>query len=250
MANDSRLSPELRRWRWMVWSEDGPPGPAKRSILQVLFDFLASSPEREIFPSVETIAVKSGITKKHVIRHLAELEADGWISRKVRGSSGQGWKRHAYELHWPRGFSPKADEWLSEVERKRLDARDEHRMSEGWQPEDETEARRRAAKGDTAAEAWLEEEERKMQAEVVERAELERRRERARLQRQLEQVPDEVDPVAWREYVEYRNRVDPMSDDAARQAAGRLWRLDPEEARQRVRSVIKRGGYGLPARYR
>ena len=160
MSNKSKLTLEHHRWRWLVWSEDGPPGTAKRAILQVLFDFYATSKQGEIFPSVEKIASKIDLTKKHVIRHLAELEELGWITRKQRiRNGGQGWKRNEYKLKFPHGFDPKKDEWLINANRKRIDARDEYRMDEGWQPDDEKEARRRAEKGDEKAQEWLDDRE-------------------------------------------------------------------------------------------
>lgn len=230
----AEITPELRRWRRLIWSKDGPAGAAKRGILQVLFDYFASSKTAEIFPSVETIAEKTGIASKNAIRHLADLEAGGWLKRSTRGRSGQGWRRYQYELCFPPHFDAASDEWLNSVDRKR----DEHREAEGWKPRTEEESERRAARVKPAP------------AAIVEPSELSRRREQARLQRQIEEVPRDVDPVAWRMYVEYRNRVDPMSDDAVRNAAGRLRSLDHEEAMRRVESTIKWHNIGLPSRWR
>lgn len=120
------MTPELRRWRWLVWSERGPAGATKRAILQVLHDFYMSSPDGAIFPSVETIAAKAGITKRHAMRHLGELEAGGWLRREVRGASGQGWKRHCYTLRFPHHFDASKDEWLAETERKRRAGLESH----------------------------------------------------------------------------------------------------------------------------
>jgi predicted transcriptional regulator len=109
------IDPKMRRWRWLVWSEVGPPGPAKRAILQVLLDFLATSPEGRVFPSVETLAVKTDLTEKSVGRHIAELEAAGWLARYQHGTSGQGWRRYGYRLTFPKHIDPSADPWLKEA---------------------------------------------------------------------------------------------------------------------------------------
>lgn len=130
-----RVNPKMQRWRWLVWSEDGPPGAAKRAILQVLFDFLVSSKGGKVFPSVETIASKAGITKKHVLRHLDELEAAGWLRRKLHQRSGQGWRLNEYELYFPDGFDSQKDPWLNQVESNRKQARAEYREEAGWQPD-------------------------------------------------------------------------------------------------------------------
>ena len=121
--SDDRVNPKMRRWQFLIWSDSGPPGPAKRALLQVLFDFLVSSPESRVFPSIATLAVKTDQTEKTVGRHLAELQTDGWFRRDSRPGSGQAWRRFEYHLTFPRHFDASKDEWLKSVDEKQKEKR-------------------------------------------------------------------------------------------------------------------------------
>ncbi|WP_175534791.1 helix-turn-helix domain-containing protein [Thiocapsa roseopersicina] len=145
----------MRRWQWAIWSHEGPARVAQRAVAQVLFDYLVTSPDGRVFPSIETIAEKTALTEKTVGGHLDALVAAGWIARRLRERGGQGWRRYEYTLHFPKHIDPSTDDFLKRAERKRLDAIDEHRITEEWPPRDDAEAERRAAKGDYLGEEYL-----------------------------------------------------------------------------------------------
>ncbi|WP_295448075.1 helix-turn-helix domain-containing protein [uncultured Thiodictyon sp.] len=138
---DTNTNP-LKRWRWLVWSEHGPARVTQRALLQVLFDYYATSKDGRVFPSQQTLSTKTGVCLRAVREHLDILEADGWFKRKKGGKSGQGWALDFYILTWPNHIDPKTDIWLKEVERNRIQARDDYRQDEGWQPENDEEAAR------------------------------------------------------------------------------------------------------------
>ena len=127
------LSPEHRRWRWRLLSADGPASPVQRLVAVVLFDFYATSPDGRIFPSLATIAEKVGTSERTVRVAVAGLVAGGWVSVTERpGTGGQGWRRHAYELCWPRGFDWKADPWLKDVKARKAAGREAFREENGY----------------------------------------------------------------------------------------------------------------------
>ncbi len=123
-------TPDVKRYQRLIWSPQGPP-TAQRALLQVLVRFLLAGDDDSIYPSERTLAGDTGLSEKSVGRHLAELEAGGWIARKLAGT-GQSWRRYGYSLHWPEGFDPKTDQWLVSARRKKAVARARHREEKGW----------------------------------------------------------------------------------------------------------------------
>lgn len=126
----AEISVEEKRWQWLVWSKDGPPHVAQRAILQVLFSYHVST--RKVFPSEGTIAEKVGLSVRSVRRHIAEIEAAGWIRREKVGN-GQGWRRSVYTILFPSHLPKNKDPWLAEMERQRQQARADFREEEGWE---------------------------------------------------------------------------------------------------------------------
>ena len=155
MASTASNSAKQRRWQWAIWSREGPSHVAQRAVAQVLFDYLMTSPDGRVFPSEDTIAEKTALTRKTVSKHLDALAESGWIARRLKGQGGQGWRRYEYTLHFPKHIDPSKDDFLQACERKRTDAIDAHRIEEEWYPRTEAEADRRAAKGDGLAEDFL-----------------------------------------------------------------------------------------------
>jgi DNA-binding MarR family transcriptional regulator len=67
------------------------------------------------FPSVETIALKTGQSKRTVITHLATLEQRGAISRGKAAPRRDGkWLRNTYVLHVPEENREGDPEWQRE----------------------------------------------------------------------------------------------------------------------------------------
>lgn len=134
MANGNGGSSPLDVWRLrqLVWSERGPAKVAQRALLQVLTDYHAAT--GEVYPSIGTLAEKTGIAERAVPDHLRRLAETGWLRIETRGG-GQGWRRHRYVLLWPRGFDATTDTWLNEVRARRDAAREAHREAAGWTTE-------------------------------------------------------------------------------------------------------------------
>lgn len=228
MADDGgRLHPKVRRWRWLVWSEQGPKHVVQRGICQILFDFLITSPSSEVYPSEATIAVKAGVSEKTIRTHLLALEASGWISRAARGGGGRGWRRTSYKLHFPKHVDPDTDPWLREVERKRLDARDEYRCDEGWRPETDDEAARRAAKfeDDDAAHGYLEDRAADWRAVGIDNPAAYRG----------------LDYDAWSALVELQESVTSVTPAWVRTRAAMLCAYSPDEQREIVAGLRRSG---------
>ena len=89
-----KLAP-LFTWRSVIASTDGPSSPTTRLVLLTLSLHMSERGE-SCFPSTDTLAEETGLTKRSVITHLLTAQDDGWIIRKVKGTNGQGWKRHEY----------------------------------------------------------------------------------------------------------------------------------------------------------
>jgi hypothetical protein len=53
------------------------------------------------FPSVETLAAETLLSRRSVITHLALAESAGWIKRTPRALQGQAWKRNEYTATLP-----------------------------------------------------------------------------------------------------------------------------------------------------
>jgi hypothetical protein len=53
------------------------------------------------FPSTRTLADETGLSERTVISHLAMAVATEWLTRDIRGLSGQYWKRHEYKARIP-----------------------------------------------------------------------------------------------------------------------------------------------------
>lgn len=113
-----RESPWLFQWRKVLLSEAGPTF-ARRHVLNVLAGY-GDEHGNEIFPSTDTLARATGMSRRRVEEHLRKAEADGWIERTVAGS-GRGWRRMTYTLHVPKGADGASGPRLAEVRTERPD---------------------------------------------------------------------------------------------------------------------------------
>jgi hypothetical protein len=53
------------------------------------------------YPSIETLARETGLSRIAIIKHINSSISLGWIVRTVHGYSGQGWRRHQYSIGEP-----------------------------------------------------------------------------------------------------------------------------------------------------
>lgn len=85
-------------WREAVLSSE--LGPTTRLTLLVLACYMNEFGEGA-FPSIDTLAEKTGLDRKTVIKHLKISRTGDWIGRKLHGYTNQGWKRFEYFIKWP-----------------------------------------------------------------------------------------------------------------------------------------------------
>ena len=53
------------------------------------------------YPTIETLADETGLSRQSVMSHLKTAAADGWITRRARASKGQAWRNFDYTLAIP-----------------------------------------------------------------------------------------------------------------------------------------------------
>lgn len=94
MENE-KSRPFVARWRDAVLSADGPPKPMTRYVLDVLTKYM-NGDGGNCYPSTRTLAEATGLSERSVCEHLRHATENGWLSKSVRGNSGQGWRRHRY----------------------------------------------------------------------------------------------------------------------------------------------------------
>ena len=89
------------QWCDLVASEHGPARAHTRHVLLTVGLHMQPDGSR-CYPSVRTIATRTGLSGRSVMTHLAHAEVAGWIARGSRGASGQGWRRHQYHPTLPK----------------------------------------------------------------------------------------------------------------------------------------------------
>ena len=80
--------------------DQGPQLPNTRYILLAL-SLRMDATGASCFPSVETLAAETLLSRRSVITHLALAESAGWIKRTPRALQGQAWKRNEYTATLP-----------------------------------------------------------------------------------------------------------------------------------------------------
>lgn len=87
-------------WRSAVASEHGPESPTTRLVLLTL-SLHMNEKGGSCFPSIETLAVETGLGDKAVRVHLATAAQEGWITRHRHGYGDQRYWRYEYEATVP-----------------------------------------------------------------------------------------------------------------------------------------------------
>lgn len=91
---------DLFTWRDAVMSEHGPAASTTRHVLLTLGTHMDAQ-GGSCFPSTRTLATETALSRKTVEKHLRLAEDGGWIERKPRSGSGQGWRRMEYSATVP-----------------------------------------------------------------------------------------------------------------------------------------------------
>lgn len=113
-------------WVRAVSSADGPPKTTTRHVLLALSLYMSTKGD-SCFPSIDTLAADTGLSRKSVITHLQEAERLGWIARtkEPMPGKGKGWNRMTYVATAPQRF--KVAKVVKEV----------HHEAEGGEPASE-----------------------------------------------------------------------------------------------------------------
>ena len=93
--------PNIFEWRNAFLSEYGPKDPNTRYLLLTLSTFMDKDGSNA-FPSFDTLAARTGLSRATVARKMPAAHTEGWIDRTPRGKQGrQGWKRWTYTATIP-----------------------------------------------------------------------------------------------------------------------------------------------------
>jgi hypothetical protein len=84
--------------RWMTWAFEQSLAPNRKIVLLALADWAGD--DGRCWPSQRSIGEKASMHPGTVRRHLAELEAAGYLTRTHRGSEAGGRSSDLVELHW------------------------------------------------------------------------------------------------------------------------------------------------------
>lgn len=87
--------PFVARWRDAVLSADGPPKPMTRLVLLALAKYMNGSGEN-CWPSVDTLAVDTGSSRRTVCTHLSLAQSLSWITVITKTGAGRAWRLHQY----------------------------------------------------------------------------------------------------------------------------------------------------------
>lgn len=94
------MATERRAWSWrQQLLKSGLPSTT-RHVLLTLSCHVNDAGE-PCYPTVEKLALETGLSKRVVMLHLENGKEQGWIKIERHGFSGQKWATNQYELSWP-----------------------------------------------------------------------------------------------------------------------------------------------------
>jgi hypothetical protein len=93
---------KLFEWRSAIASEAGPRSAITRLVLFILSLPMAADGSN-CFLSVRKVAIMSGLSLQTVVTHIKIAVKEGWLIKKRKGFSGQGWRHNEYLPAIPKG---------------------------------------------------------------------------------------------------------------------------------------------------
>jgi hypothetical protein len=87
-------------WQQQVCGEHGPGSPTARLVLLAI-SLHMNAQGANAWPSQATIARRSCVSTRVVVKHLGIAERQGWLKRYEAGRNGQGWRLTGYEAVLP-----------------------------------------------------------------------------------------------------------------------------------------------------
>ena len=88
------------KFSWVHAFTDTALPPTTKLILHTICMFMNSRGEGA-FPSIETLAEKSGLGVTAVKKHIAIAVDEGWLKKGKHGYAGQQWARNEYYVSYP-----------------------------------------------------------------------------------------------------------------------------------------------------
>lgn len=101
-ADGSTVSQKIG-WLWLVASEHGPKSPTTRLVLHTLALHMSIKGD-SCWPSLDTIAAESGLSRRAVQDNITAAIEAGWISKEeIPLRNGQAWRKMHYFAEIPDG---------------------------------------------------------------------------------------------------------------------------------------------------
>ncbi len=120
---------KLFKWRAALRADRELKGLIK--LMLVFLSLFMDESGSSCFPSTRTLALETGLSERSVCTHLEIATKEGWLKKMLLGLSGQGWKRHSYEVAFP-------EKALKEIQHVNSEGteRDSARLAKGTEPND------------------------------------------------------------------------------------------------------------------
>lgn len=231
-----RLAP-LFTWRAAI-TESGLP-PTTRHVLLTLSLHMSERGENA-FPSVETLAHETGLSKRCVITQLQKGEDEGWIRKTVFGYTDRKWKRHRYipmipeavkQVHHDNqgggeaGSPPEEDKAVNDVHYQTREA--VNVVPRGGEPDDNE------VVNDVHPNSSVNSPDNSSGFSGA----------GAPAKKPGFESPEGVDPADWQNFVAYREaHGSPLTAESAKAAAAVLLEIDPASRRTAINTTIASGG--------
>lgn len=101
MASQAHTKQDRNPWSWrFAFASRTDLDKATKAVLQVIAMHVNDCGEG-CFPSISTIEIESGYSRKPVIKAIEQAQIKGWLKVEKHGFKGQKWKRNHYIPHWP-----------------------------------------------------------------------------------------------------------------------------------------------------
>lgn len=103
MENEEGVLAQKIGWMWLMASEHGPESPTTRLVLHTLALHMSAKGD-SCWPSLDTIAEESGLSRRAVQDNIAAAIESGWITKEeIPLRNGQAWRKMHYFAEIPDG---------------------------------------------------------------------------------------------------------------------------------------------------
>jgi len=88
----------LNAWRRAIASKQGPKSSTTRLVLLCMSLYMDSN--GYCYPSIQTLAADTGLSKRSVIRHVEMAISEGWIGKRMNRNNGSRWRSARYRARF------------------------------------------------------------------------------------------------------------------------------------------------------